>query len=81
MSLDGGITAMPFSKVPMIAGWAVIREQPFHAFIELFQTCEAAQAKATSMGPEYLVKFGHQQVGTRNFVYGGVVPLEVLPIG
>ena len=47
--------------------------------VELFQMCEAAEAKATSMGPGYLVKFGHQQVGTRNFAYGAVISVEVVP--
>ena len=61
---------MPFSQAVMVSGWAVMRDQPFQPFIELFPTSEAAQAKATSMGPGYLVKYGQQQVGTRNFVYG-----------
>jgi hypothetical protein len=42
---------MPFSKVPLVPGWAVIRDKPFELFIELFPTRDAAQAKATSMGP------------------------------
>jgi len=28
---------------------------------------------------KYVVKYGQQQVGTRNFVYGAVTPAEVLP--
>jgi hypothetical protein len=71
-----GCSLMPFSRVPMISGWAVIREKPSHLFVELFATCEAAENEATSLGSEYLVKFGHQQVGTRSFIYGPVVPRE-----
>jgi hypothetical protein len=33
------------------------------------------------MGPDYLVKFGQQQVGTKNFVYGAAMPVEALPSG
>jgi hypothetical protein len=61
-------TPMSYEEGKTREGWGVFRIEPWH-FAGLFETREAAEAKAREMGTDYLAKYGEHQAGTDNFVW------------
>jgi hypothetical protein len=54
--------AMPLPIGKALRGWGTFRPSPYH-FVGLYRT----EMRALAMGPEYLVSYGAQEVGTENF--------------
>lgn len=59
---------MPFAEGRTMVGWGVIRPNPW-AFDGIYETREEAEAEASKLGSDYLVKWGEQQGGTDNFIW------------
>lgn len=59
-----------FSDKPPNEGWGVVRSEPWH-FVGMFDSQEAAEAKAREMGVGYVARYGWNEVDTDSFVAKG----------
>ena len=57
---------MSDTKRPAVTGWGAIALDPWH-FAGLFTSRDEAEERASEMGPNYVVRFGDNPVGTDRF--------------
>jgi hypothetical protein len=52
-------------------GWGVVRPFPWQ-FAGIYSSMAEAVAKAEELGPDYIVRYGDNRVGSDDFIYDDV---------